>query len=129
MSKDDIHDDKVLRDMTRLDLESEDVKQVFDHYGRECTCCGCGIPKLLTIEYMRSKGVENQNIIDQSKLYKYLVTENFPAAYETLCINCNYGKGKGTACPHSELDPILHELLRNTNRLINKVLLLHDIFN
>jgi len=33
-------------------------------------------------------------------LYVWLIRNNYPAAFQTLCFNCNMAKYKNTKCPH-----------------------------
>ena len=79
------------------------VKEVFDHYGNECTCCGETIRLLLTIDHINNDGAMHRKILGKSniQLYHWLKKNNFPSNFQTLCYNCNIGKYKnGGVCPH-----------------------------
>jgi len=76
---------------------------VFNFYGRECNCCKETIMEFLTIDHIKNGGTKRRKEIYKNNLYKWLVKNNFPLDYQTLCANCNYGKmiNKGI-CPHKE---------------------------
>lgn len=71
-------------------------KEVFDHYGNACACCGETIPQFLTIDHINSN-------IDRElcgpTLYARIRRENYPTDFRILCWNCNCGRRRGP-CPH-----------------------------
>lgn len=75
--------------------------KVFDHYGRSCACCGEDVFEFLSIDHMNNDGAKHRAEIGVSRLYPWLIKNNFPNGFQTLCVNCNKGKflNKGE-CPH-----------------------------
>ncbi len=78
---------------------------VFNHYGRTCSCCGEDTQEFLTIDHVNNDGNEhrwsNGNRITGVHLYQKIVKAGFPTGYQTLCMNCNFGKNaNGGQCPH-----------------------------
>ena len=75
---------------------------VFDHYGHMCKCCGETIRQFLTIDHINNDGAEHRKSIT-SDLYTWLIKNNFPDTFQTLCHNCNTGKHRnGGVCPHTQ---------------------------
>ncbi len=76
-------------------------KLVFEHYGKECACCGENIQQFLTIDHIEGGGETHRKLIGR-KINRWLVTNNFPEGFQTLCFNCNWGKHiNGGVCPHN----------------------------
>jgi len=76
--------------------------KVFDNYGRTCVCCGEDIKEFLTIDHIDGNGTKHRKKINNN-LYIWLVKNNFPKGFQTLCFNCNWGKHiNGGICPHQE---------------------------
>ena len=84
---------------------------VFAAYGGfKCACCGEVEKKFLTLDHIENNGsVMRKQIYKGNKkgntagyhTYYWLARNGFPAGYQVLCMNCNYGKrmNKGV-CPH-----------------------------
>lgn len=76
------------------------------HYGDDppkCACCGESNIKFLTIDHINNDGAEHRNEIGRSKLYSWLIKNNFPEGFQVLCMNCNWGKAQNKGvCPHGE---------------------------
>lgn len=83
---------------------------VFDYYGRVCVCCGETIPKFLTIDHINNDGAEHRReIFGVNKggaglnFYLWLKRHGFPEGFQTLCMNCNFGRRMNNGiCPHKE---------------------------
>lgn len=80
-------------------------EQVFEHYGLKCSCQKCPNPEpglaFLTIDHVKNDGAEHRKTT--SFLYPWLVKNNFPEGFQTLCWNCNCAKGINLGvCPHLE---------------------------
>jgi hypothetical protein len=76
---------------------------VFAHYGTSCECCGESNPGFLTIDHIN--GCTKEERKEQGlgwSFYAWLVKNDFPEGFRTLCANCNYGRASnlGGACPH-----------------------------
>lgn len=82
-------------------------KDVFDHYGWECKCCGETMSEFLSIDHINNDGYLDKNPNGDKKsgkeLYLLIKKEGYPDRFQTLCMNCNWGKkiGKGV-CPHNK---------------------------
>lgn len=78
---------------------------VFGHYGRSCTCCG--VTENLTIDHVYGGGREHMRAFGLSNsraVYRWLVANDFPAGFQTLCQSCNASKRTFEHCrqPHPE---------------------------
>lgn len=76
---------------------------VFNHYGWACACCSAeGSP---TIDHVAGDGSEHRAELTGRDaggasvvMYKWLVDNDFPEGFQTLCRRCNASKLRGTAC-------------------------------
>jgi hypothetical protein len=78
-------------------------KQVFDHYGRICKCCGETEDAFLTIDHTNGGGCKHRKglgISSGTYFYAWLIKNNFPEGFQTLCWNCNCAKIWRNVCPH-----------------------------
>lgn len=78
---------------------------VFNHYGNNCACCGESNRLFLTIDHINNDGYLHREGSGQRfsgiRLYCYIKANNFPATYQVLCMNCNFGKRMNNGvCPH-----------------------------
>lgn len=79
--------------------------KVFEHYGMKCSCCGESIYEFLTVDHINNDGAEHRKVIGTggTSMYYWLVHNNFPEGFQTLCWNCNCGKRMNTGiCPHKK---------------------------
>ena len=74
---------------------AERRKAVFDHYGWSCACCGT--TENLAIDHVNGDGREHRTVIG-NHIYPWLVKNNFPDGFQTLCLSCNASKGNGERC-------------------------------
>ena len=77
------------------------AKQVFGHYGMACACCST--TEKLTIDHINGNGGEHRREVfghqaGGTKFYAWLVANDFPVGYQTLCRPCNQSKGRGEHC-------------------------------
>jgi hypothetical protein len=73
---------------------------VLEHYGKVCYCCGESIIEFLSIDHINGGGTKHRKKIKRH-LNVWLVQNNFPEGFQTLCFNCNWGKHiNGGICPH-----------------------------
>lgn len=82
---------------------AERKELVFSVYGKSCKCCDEDNGMLLTIDHVNGDGAEHRRAIGSSNLslYIFLIKNNFPNGFQTLCYNCNIGRYKnGGTCPH-----------------------------
>ena len=83
--------------------------EVFGAYGGyKCACCGETERTFLTLDHVNNDGAEwRRGKWKHGKgyaghpTYTWLLRHNFPAGFQVLCMNCNWGKrmNKGV-CPH-----------------------------
>lgn len=79
---------------------------VFDHYGWLCKCCNEKRVEFLTIDHINGDGAAHRRKLGGGKnraygnIYGWLVRNNFPEGFQTLCYNCNCSKGRVGYCPH-----------------------------
>lgn len=107
--------DKIWRDKNRESLRKlnkvykkkydDKLKElVFKHYGKKCACCGESNLAFLSIDHIKGKGTIHRKSI-KVKINNWLIKNNFPKGFQTLCFNCNWGKHiNGGVCPHKELN-------------------------
>lgn len=75
--------------------------QVFDHYGWQCACCGESEPLFLAIDHINGGGNKHRKEIGRGNMKRWLIQNNFPDGFQTLCHNCNQGRElNGGVCPH-----------------------------
>ena len=66
---------------------------VLSHYGGCCAVCGITDPNLLTIDHINNDGAEHKRKIGgSSRLYRWLIHNNFPSGFQVLCWNHNWLK-------------------------------------
>lgn len=83
--------------------------EVFDHYGRDCRCCGESNQRFLTIDHVNNDGANHRRDLYGNRvgatiaIYRWLKRNGFPEGFQTLCMNCNFGKHmNGGICPHKQ---------------------------
>lgn len=92
---------KRLREQQRV-RRAERKAAVFAHYGKECACCGT--TEKLSIDHINGGGSEHRKSLFNSAdlsgahFYTWLVKNNFPEGYQTLCVPCNSSKSHFGAC-------------------------------
>lgn len=74
---------------------------VFDHYGRRCACCDAGHFWWLTIDHINGGGNKHRKEVKAggNAFYVWLIKNNFPEEFRTLCYNCNCSRGHQGCCP------------------------------
>lgn len=76
-------------------------KEVLQHYGERCACCGETIYGFLTIDHINGGGAAHKREIKRS-IYQWLKQNKYPEGFQVLCFNCNCAKGIYGKCPHKE---------------------------
>ena len=74
-------------------------RKVFNHYGNKCSC-GFSDIRALQIDHINNNGAEERKSLGGQnfsgwRFYKYLIDNNYPNGYQTLCANCNMIKQLG----------------------------------
>ncbi len=78
-------------------------KQIFDHYGNRCSCCGEDNPSFLTIDHINNDGNKYRKSISGFSVYYWIIKNNYPDYLRLLCWNCNSGRAcNGNICPHEQ---------------------------
>ncbi len=77
-------------------------RRVFEHYGLRCTCCPEDTYEFLEIDHIDGDGHGNDHRreIGYGAIYRWLIKNNFPSGFQTLCSNCNRAKFRYGMCPH-----------------------------
>jgi len=77
--------------------------EIYNHYGRECACCGEDNELFLSIDHVNNDGYKERKRYGAG-IYTKIRAEGFPPTYQVLCMNCNWGKHKnGGVCPHQTI--------------------------
>lgn len=79
-------------------------KEILDHYGHCCACCGQDMPESLEIDHINNDGWSQRSSgLAGEQFYKWLKENNWPTEYQTLCSTCNRAKHRnGGTCPHEK---------------------------
>jgi hypothetical protein len=75
-------------------------KQVIDHYGGKCECCGETHIEFLAIDHINGNGRKHRLSIPSGHLARWLRDNNYPEGFRILCHNCNQSLGHYGYCPH-----------------------------
>lgn len=73
------------------------IKQkVIEYYGIAGGCCfpGCEVDEIdqLTIDHIHGRTVRDMHVKTGLDFYRWLIANDFPRSYQTLCWNHNYQK-------------------------------------
>jgi hypothetical protein len=96
-------------EVTRKASKARIKDAVFGAYGGYvCACCGEMERAFLSIDHVFNDGADWRRSTLGSRLatgwqtYRWLFQHSFPAGFQVLCMNCNFGKRmNGGKCPHS----------------------------
>src|SRR4051812_8148038 len=67
---------------------------VFNHYGVRCEWCRDSFIDVLTIDHIDGGGRRHRAELKGNSIYKWLIDNEFPTGFQTLCAGCNSVKGK-----------------------------------
>lgn len=75
---------------------------VYNAYGGyRCACCGEITEQFLSIDHINNDGANHRKGVNRRKMYHWLKKHGFPAGFQILCMNCNFGKARNNGvCPH-----------------------------
>jgi 5-methylcytosine-specific restriction endonuclease McrA len=69
---------------------------VFDHYGLSCESCGESDFSQLSIDHINNDGAQHRKQLSMNggglHIYSWLIRNNFPDGFQTLCKKCNHKK-------------------------------------
>lgn len=70
------------------------------HYGGVCNCCGYDRHEGLVIDHVEGGGSKHRRSLGSGSdaLYRWIIANGFPPAYQVLCASCNTIKGTKSAC-------------------------------
>lgn len=90
-------------------LRAEAVKA----YGGKCACCGEAEAVFLNVDHVDparyySRRKRGERVPSGNNLLRELRARKWPAGFQILCWNCNYGKSVYGTCPHKHQDRQSH---------------------
>ena len=75
---------------------------VVSAYGGKCECCGETHPEFLSIDHVNKDGSAHRKSVPTSRIYRWLIVNNFPQGFRLLCYNCNMSIAFYGKCPHQQ---------------------------
>jgi hypothetical protein len=80
-------------------------KEVIDHYGGKCSCCGETQLELLSLDHTNGGGCKHRRETKRhgTGMWAWAKRENYPPLFQVLCHNCNQAKGFYGQCPHQRM--------------------------
>jgi hypothetical protein len=84
-------------------------KEVIEHYGGQCACCGETRYEFLALDHKDGLGAEhrtNTGLSGGSRTVVWAKNNGFPDIFQILCHNCNTAKGRKPFCPCAAFDPM-----------------------
>ena len=95
------HDEREKHNARMRDYYRRCRQKCFDHYGRQCACCGETELLFLTFDHINGGGRKHNEKVGY--IPRWLVSQGFPDGFQVLCMNCNLGRSiNGGVCPHQE---------------------------
>jgi len=76
-------------------------KEVLEHYGGKCECCGEVTYEFLSIDHINGGGAKHRKEINRM-IVPWLRKNNYPEGFRVLCFNCNQAMGIYGYCPHKK---------------------------
>ena len=79
-------------------------REIVQHYGHRCICCGEKRYEFLTLDHVNNDGAEHrkQRHRGSTWLLYWAKKNNHPSTLQLLCWNCNLAKAIYGTCPHGE---------------------------
>lgn len=75
-------------------------REVIEHYGNLCVCCGEQQYEFLTMDHIEGGGNKHRKELKSQGLARWLRYNKFPTGFQVLCFNCNNAKHNYKVCPH-----------------------------
>lgn len=105
---------RLSRDKLKVQVLSKYSKNNFP----ECVCCGETVLEFLTIDHINNDG-HKQSMDERKAIYYWLKRNNYPDGFQTLCMNCQFGKRINNGiCPHKKEN---NNLLNSVNTILKAV--------
>jgi hypothetical protein len=74
-------------------------RDVIEHYGAKCSCCGEDLYEFLTIDHIDGRTGRHVGA-NSAQVIAFIQEEGYPDGYRVLCWNCNCAVGIFGYCPH-----------------------------
>lgn len=100
------------RKRTRIGIarRREIRKQVIEHYGSRCFCCGETEIEFLTIDHVNGGGHKHKSQVGKGlRFLQWIIKNDYPSDLQILCWNCNCARGAYGYCPHKAKQPVTEE--------------------
>lgn len=78
-------------------------KEVLDHYGHRCACCGESAAEFLALDHIKGGGNKHRRTIKCKSVTVWVYNNHYPEGFRLLCHNCNFALGAYGYCPHKEI--------------------------
>lgn len=78
-------------------------REVIEHYGGRCTCCGTDFYPHLCLDHVNGGGGAERRAGKGTKIYPRLKREGYPPGFQVLCWNCNSAKHYYGSCACGEV--------------------------
>lgn len=77
-------------------------KEVLDHYGGACVCCGETTLQFLALDHKNGGGTKHRQELGLrgSAIWAWAKRQGFPDMFQVMCHNCNQAIGYYGSCPH-----------------------------
>jgi len=79
----------------RYNTRKERKSKVLTHYGNgklACVKCGFNDIRALSIDHINSDGYKHRLTRIHGGMYNWLIKNNYPTGFQTLCMNCQWVK-------------------------------------
>lgn len=79
--------------LTQRDKYFYRKESVLTYYGNgkyACVRCGFDDSRALSIDHINGGGCKHKQQISNGEMYKWLMDNNYPSGYRTLCMNCQW---------------------------------------
>lgn len=87
---------------THASRTSKRRRDVLEHYGGKCACCGELSFEFLSIDHINGGGNKQKREMGRHKMWNWLHKDR-PEGFRVLCHNCNQSLGAYGYCPHGNL--------------------------
>lgn len=77
-------------------------REVIDHYGGACVCCGETTLDFLALDHKDGGGNKHRAEVGLrgAALWAWAKRNGYPDMFQAMCHNCNQAKGYYGSCPH-----------------------------
>ena len=87
----------VVTNTRRRQIRRQAKQHILEHYGTTCACCGTTAD--LTIDHINGDGKQHRQTISAGSMFHaWLIKNDFPHGFQTLCRLCNTSKRDGERC-------------------------------